>query len=100
MSWLESSPAFQGTIITTASLTDVSNDTWDVTVKGTKVKGSNVAFVNHYLDDLAFELPVGDIYSMMTCSVPMSTLKTFYVGEGIRIVIDVNDNYFVSSRAR
>lgn len=89
----------QGTVVTTASLAAVSNDTWDISVKGTKVKGSNIPFVNQYLDDLAFELPVGDVYSTVTGSVPVSTLKTFYVDEGIRIVRDVDDNYFVFARA-
>jgi len=89
----------KGTVITSASLNAISNDTWEIEVKGTRVKGSNVPFLNEYLDDLAVEIPVGDIYTTVRGSVPVSTLKTFYVDEGLRIVRDVDDNYFVFARA-
>lgn len=88
-----------GTVITSAELSCVSNDTWEIRVKGTKVKGSNIPFVNQYLDDLAVEIPVGEVYKTVTGSVPVVTFKTFYVDEGIRIVRDVDDNFFVFARA-
>lgn len=88
-----------GTIITSADYQAIGQDTLELTVKGTKVKGSNVPFLNQYLDDLAVELPVGDVYSAIRGSVPVSVLKTFYVDEGIRIVRDCDDNFFVFARA-
>lgn len=87
-----------GTVITTAGLRAVTEDTWEVRVRGTKVKGSNVPLLNQYLDDFAVEVPVGEAYSAIMGAVPVSILKTFYVDEGIRITRDDDDNFFVFAR--
>lgn len=89
----------RGTVITTARLEMTAPETWFVTVKNTKVKGSNVPFLDQYLDDYPLEVPVGDVYESVRGSVPVATLKTFYVDEGLRITRDVDDNFFVFSRA-
>mmetsp|Transcript_11230 Transcript_11230/g.20476 ORF Transcript_11230/g.20476 Transcript_11230/m.20476 type:complete len:307 (-) Transcript_11230:279-1199(-) len=89
----------KGTVVTTADLVTTAQETWEITVKGTKVMGSNVPFLDQYLDDNPIEIPVGDAYSAVTGSVPVATLKTYYVDGGIRITRDVDDNFFVFSRA-
>jgi hypothetical protein len=50
-------------------------------------------------DTLKVELPVGEIYNNIMGSVPVVPFKTYYVDEGIRITRDVDDNFFVFSRA-
>ena len=89
----------KGTVVTSASFNVVSAETWEMTVKGTKVKGSNVPFLDQYLDENPVEVPVGEIYSAIRGSVPVAILKTYYVDEGIRITRDVDDNFYVFSRA-
>eukprot|EP00565_Helicotheca_tamesis_P002705 CAMPEP_0185730832 /NCGR_PEP_ID=MMETSP1171-20130828/11120_1 /TAXON_ID=374046 /ORGANISM="Helicotheca tamensis, Strain CCMP826" /LENGTH=322 /DNA_ID=CAMNT_0028399967 /DNA_START=137 /DNA_END=1105 /DNA_ORIENTATION=+ len=89
----------RGTVITNAQLSVLPPETWNVSVKNTQVKGSNVPFLDQYLDDFPIELPVGDLYERVRGSVPVANLKTFYVDEGLRITRDVDDNFFVFSRA-
>jgi hypothetical protein len=89
----------KGTVITTASLVVVAPETWEVSVEGTQVKGSNIPFLDQYLDDNPIEVPVGQAYSTVMGNIPTSTLKTYYVDEGIRISRDEDDNYFVFVRA-
>lgn len=80
-----------GTVVTTASLQIVSPDTWEVTVTDTEVKGSDFGF--------PINIPVADIYkSIASGTVPVSTMKTFYVDEGIRINRDVDDNFYIYVR--
>jgi hypothetical protein len=88
----------KGTVISSASLKVVSPETWELQITTTQIKGSNVPLLNQFLDDMKFEVPVGDIYSAFG-SVPVVPLKTFYVDEGIRITRDEDDNFFVFSRA-
>ena len=89
----------KGTVITSADMRAIAPETWELTVKATKVKGSNVPFFDQYLDDSGLELPVGEAYKAISGSVPVSVLKTFYVDEGMRISRDVDDNFFVFPRA-
>jgi len=89
----------KGTVVTTATLNVVSPDTWVLNVKNTKTKESNIPLFNQFMDDFPLVLPVGDIYSSLTGSVPVSITKTFYVDEGIRVARDVDDNFFVFARA-
>lgn len=89
----------KGTVITTADLSTVSPETWELRVKSTKVNRSNVPFLDQYLDDFPYELPVGQAYQTLTGSTPVSVFKTFYVDQGIRISRDVDDNFFVFARA-
>ena len=89
----------KGTVITSAMLTVAGPELWELRIQKTQVKGSNVPLLNQLLDDMQFELPVGDVYSNLMGSVPVVPLKTFYVDDGIRITRDVDDNFFVFSRA-
>lgn len=89
----------KGTVVTSAELRVIAPETWELKVKGTRVKGSNVPFFDQFLDDNAVELPVGDFYQTVSGGVPIAVLKTFYVDEALRITRDVDDNFFVFTRA-
>ena len=89
----------KGTVVTSALLSVIAPETWELKVKGTKVKGSNVPFFDQFLDDNAVELPVGDLYQTISGAVPIAVLKTFYVDEAMRITRDMDDNFFVFTRA-
>ena len=88
----------KGTVVTSAELRVVAPETWEIRVKGTKVKGSNVPFFDQYLDDNAVELPVGDLYQTLNGDVPVAVMKTFYVDEAMRITRDVDDQFYVFTR--
>jgi len=88
----------KGTVVTSAELDIVSPEGWNMKVLGTRVKGSNVPFLDQLLDDYPVEVPVGDIYGQIMGKVPVIVLKTFYVDEGIRITRDVDNNFYVFSR--
>jgi hypothetical protein len=89
----------KGTVVTSAELSVIAPETWELKVKGTRVKGSNVPFFDQFLDDNAVELPVGDLYQTISGAVPIAVLKTFYVDEAMRITRDMDDNFFVFTRA-
>eukprot|EP00543_Licmophora_paradoxa_P001458 CAMPEP_0202457638 /NCGR_PEP_ID=MMETSP1360-20130828/14612_1 /ASSEMBLY_ACC=CAM_ASM_000848 /TAXON_ID=515479 /ORGANISM="Licmophora paradoxa, Strain CCMP2313" /LENGTH=291 /DNA_ID=CAMNT_0049077785 /DNA_START=26 /DNA_END=901 /DNA_ORIENTATION=+ len=87
----------KGTVVTVASLRPTSPEAWELKIQTTQVKGSNVPLFNQFLDDLKFELPVGDIYNSIG-TVPAVSMKTYYVDENLRITRDMDDNFFVFSR--
>ncbi|KAL3807538.1 hypothetical protein ACHAXA_002577 [Cyclostephanos tholiformis] len=89
----------KGTVVTSAELKVIPPETWEMKVRGTKVKGSNVPFLDQYLDDNDVEIPVGEAYRAISGSVPVGVLKTYYVDEGMRITRDIDDNFFVFARA-
>jgi hypothetical protein len=89
----------KGTVVTCASLKVTGPELWELQIQTTQIKGSNVPLLNQLLDDMPVELPMGDVYSNLMGSIPVVPLKTFYVDEGIRITRDVDDNFFVFSRA-
>jgi len=89
----------KGTVVTTASLSVVSPDTFTTQIISTHIVGSNIPFLNELLDDPKLELPVGDAYQLLLGEVPVVSTKTFYVDEAMRIVRDVDDNFFVFTRA-
>jgi len=89
----------KGTIITKASFQPVSSETAELQVGVTEIKGSNIPFLNQYLDDLKLELPLNQIFQQIQGNVPTVQLKTFYVDEGMRITRDMDDNFFVYTRA-
>lgn len=89
----------KGTVVTTADLKISASETWDLEITNTQVMGSNVPLLNQLLDDLKLEMPVGDMYKTVLSKVPVVTMKTYYVDEGIRITRDIDDNFFVFSRA-
>ena len=89
----------KGTVVTSAEMRVIAPETWELRVQGTKVLGSNVPFFDQYLDDNAVEIPVGDVYKSLNGEVPVAVLKTFYVDEAMRITRDVDDNFFVFTRA-
>jgi hypothetical protein len=65
----------KGTVVTDATLTVVSAEKWEVRVQNTSVKGSNIPIVNQFMDDLRFELPVGDFYNTVQGNVPVVPMK-------------------------
>ena len=89
----------KGTVVTVASLTASAPETWELKVGSTRVGGSNVPLLDAWLDDAMPEVNVGSLYESATGRVPISTLKTFYVDEGLRITRDCDDNFFVFVRA-
>lgn len=89
----------KGTVVTTASLKATGSDAFETQIQGTTVKSSNVPFFDQWLDDSKFELPVSDVYSTVTGSVPVVPNKIFYLDEGMRITRDQDDNFFVYTRA-
>lgn len=89
----------KGTVVTTASQSIRSSETTELQIQGTFVKGSNVPLFNQFLDDIKMELPFGDLLKQIQGSVPIVQLKTYYLDEGLRITRDVDDNFFVFTRA-
>ena len=89
----------KGAVVTSAELTVIAPETWEMTVRGTKVNGSNVPFLDQYLDYNAVEIPVGEAYKAISGSIPAAVLKTFYVDEGMRITRDIDENFFDFTRA-
>ena len=85
-------------VVTSASLDVVDSSKWELRVQNTKVRGSNVPFLNMFLDNLEFDLPIGDFYNSLQGKVPVIPMKTFYVDEAIRITRDIDDNFFVFVR--
>lgn len=62
----------KGTVVTSASLSVVSDQKWELQVQKTKVKGSNIPIFNQILEEnLQVELPVDDFYSTVQGSVPI-----------------------------
>jgi hypothetical protein len=86
-----------GTVVTKAIFEVVGSQQWDVSIQSTQVKKSNIPFLDQLLEDYPLELPVGDVYDRVRGSVPVATLKTFYVDDSLRITRDVDDNFFVYS---
>jgi len=89
----------KGTVITTASMRIVSDKKMELTLEGTKVKGSNVPLLNQILEDnMQMEVPMGDVYKQILGDVPIVAIQTFYVDESMRITRDVDENIFVYTR--
>eukprot|EP00525_Craspedostauros_australis_P006565 CAMPEP_0198127398 /NCGR_PEP_ID=MMETSP1442-20131203/47040_1 /TAXON_ID= /ORGANISM="Craspedostauros australis, Strain CCMP3328" /LENGTH=292 /DNA_ID=CAMNT_0043787363 /DNA_START=10 /DNA_END=888 /DNA_ORIENTATION=- len=89
---------FDGTVVTDAELSIRSADLWELKVRNTQVKGSNIPILNQLMDDLKVDLPVGDFYDQIGSS-PVIPMKTFYVDDSLRITRDIDDNFYVFSRA-
>ena len=65
----------KGTVRTSADLKVISQESWELRLTTTQVKGSNVPLFNQFLDDLNFELPAGDIFSTFSGDVPVVKMK-------------------------
>jgi hypothetical protein len=90
--------AASGTVVTKATFEVVGAQQWDLYIQTTQVKKSNIPFLDQLLEDYPVELPVGDVYDRVRGSIPVATLKTFYVDDSLRITRDVDDNFYVFSR--
>mmetsp|Transcript_15102 Transcript_15102/g.18411 ORF Transcript_15102/g.18411 Transcript_15102/m.18411 type:complete len:350 (+) Transcript_15102:233-1282(+) len=90
--------SMKGTVVTTASYDITGPESWDLKVKTTQVKKSNIPFLDQLLDDYPAEVPVGSVYETIRGSVPVAILKTFYVDEAMRITRDQDDNFYVFCR--
>lgn len=88
-----------GNVVTAASLKVVSPETFELQMESTQVKGSNIPFLNQFLDDPSLDIPFSNIYNTIQGQVPVIPMKTFYVDEGMRITRDVDENFFVFTRA-
>lgn len=89
----------KGTVNTKASLRVTGPDTFETQIKSTSITGSNVPLVNQLLDDIKFEIPMSDVYATLAGTVPVISNKIFYLDEGMRIVRDQDDNFFVYTRS-
>mmetsp|Transcript_30359 Transcript_30359/g.68454 ORF Transcript_30359/g.68454 Transcript_30359/m.68454 type:complete len:298 (-) Transcript_30359:98-991(-) len=90
----------KGCVVTSADLSVSAPETWEMKVRGTRVKSSNVPFIDEWLDDSQVEVPVGRVYEAINGGdVPAAILKTYYVDEGMRISRDADENFFVFTRA-
>lgn len=80
-----------GRVVTTAAIDVCPPEKWNLSVKETSI------------DNIPNAIPVGEILSKLNVqggsAVPISTLRTFYVDEGLRITRDLDDNFFVFARA-
>lgn len=65
----------KGTVVTTASLGVAGSEGWELEIENTQVVGSNVPLLNQVLDDLKFEMPVGDMYKTIQGKVPVVGMK-------------------------
>ena len=89
----------KGTVITSAAYSVTGPESWDLIVKNTQVKRSNVPFLDQLLDDYPVEVPVDRVYETIRGNVPVAKLKTFYVDEAMRITRDQDDNFYVFCRS-
>jgi hypothetical protein len=65
----------KGTVVTSASRSYVDGEKCELRVQSTEVKGSNIPLLNQFMDDLKFELPVGEFYSTIQGKVPVVPLR-------------------------
>lgn len=65
----------KGTVVTTASLNVAGSAAWELEIENTQVVGSNVPLLNQVMDDLKFEMPVGDMYKTVQGKVPVVEMK-------------------------
>ena len=65
----------KGTVVTTARLNVAGSAAWNLEIENTQVVGSNVPLLNQVMDDLKFEMPVGDLYKTMQGKVPVVEMK-------------------------
>jgi len=89
----------KGTVVSKATYEVIGPEQWDLTIATTQIKRSNVPFLNQLLDNYPLEVPVGDVYDKIRGSVPVAKLKTYYVDDSLRITRDLDDNFYVFSRA-
>lgn len=89
----------KGTVVTTAIIEVTGRDSFDTQIQGTSVTSSNIPLLNQWLEDLKLELPVSDVYQTVMGKVPLCSNKIFYLDEGMRVVRDQDDNFFVYTRS-
>lgn len=90
----------KGTVVTTATKKCVSPELMELQIETTTVKGSNIPIFNEMLSNMNVTLPVGQVYSaILQGTIPTVPVKTYYLDDTIRITRDVDDNFFVYSRA-
>ena len=68
----------EGTVVTTATMNVVSDDLAELQIVKTQVKGSNIPFLNEYLEDPRLDLPMRDLYQTINGKVPVVPMKTYY----------------------
>jgi hypothetical protein len=65
----------KGTVVSSASRSYVDGEKCELRVQSTEVKGSNIPLLNQFMDDLKFELPVGEFYSTVQGKVPVIPMR-------------------------
>ncbi len=68
----------EGTVVTTATMKVVSDDLAELQIVKTQVRGSNIPFLNEYLEDPRLDMPMGDLYQRLNGKVPVVPMKTYY----------------------
>lgn len=64
-----------GTVVTESDLAVVSDETWELRIVSSQVKGSNIPLFNQFLDDLKLEVPVRNFYTTVRGDVPVVPMK-------------------------
>lgn len=68
----------EGTVVTIATMKVVSDDLAELQIVKTQVRGSNIPFLNEYLEDPRLDLPMRDLYQTLNGKVPVVPMKTYY----------------------
>ena len=90
-------PQLKLKIVTTASLSILPPMQWNLELKETTIDTSSSGVLSKIPSTA---IPVGQLLSKVNKEgkVPLSSLKTMYVDEGIRITRDEDENFFVFAR--
>lgn len=66
----------KGTVVTTASMRIVSDKQMELTLQGTKVKGSNIPLLNQIMEEeMHLEVPVGEVYKTVRGDIPVISMQ-------------------------
>lgn len=92
-----------GAIVSTADVTPRSWMEWELCMDTVEIKGSNIPILRNLLDSDNVVLKSRDLSKVLednvdAYQVPKPVVRTTYVGEGMRIVKDMDDNVFIYGR--
>lgn len=92
-----------GAIVSSADVTPREAGEWEIYMDTVEIKGSNIPFLRSILDREESKLKSRDLSKLLEENVdsyetPRPVLRTTFVDEGMRIVRDEDDNWFVYGR--